>query len=258
MRIQSIARAAALLREFTVETPLLGVAELSDRLGYERSTVQRLVSSLGDAGLLDQDPVSSKYRLGLALLELSGTMLKSRALPELVKPYLRYLTDLVGESTYLGVLDRGSVLEIVEIPSALMIQHSGWTGRRLPMYCTSSGKAILASMPSEDLEAYLASADLKAFTPKSITDVQELRGELEEVAERGYATDFSEYEMGTNAMAVALAAASDETAVAAVGVVGPSFRFTEIEMARWADALRGLGVEICRKFAHSLREWKSA
>jgi IclR family KDG regulon transcriptional repressor len=255
MRIQSIARAAALLREFTVETPLLGVAELSDRLGYERSTVQRLVSSLADAGLLDQDPVSSKYRLGLVLLELSGTMLKSRALPELITPYLRYLTDLVGESTYLAVLDRDSVLEVVEIPSAVMIQHSGWTGRRLPLHCTSSGKAILACLPAEDLEEFLRTTELRAFTPKTITDPEELRAELEEVVARGYATDLEEYETGTNAVSVALTTYPGEPAVAAVAIVGPSFRFTEEAIEGCADALTALGVEIRRKFAHSLREW---
>jgi IclR family KDG regulon transcriptional repressor len=255
MRIQSIARAAALLREFTLETPLMGVAELSERLGYQRSTVQRLVSSLADAGLLEQDPISNKYRLGLALLELSGTMLKSRALPELVRPYLGYLTERVGESSYLGVLDRGSILEIEEIASAHMIQHSGWIGRRLPLHCTSSGKAVLASMPAEELDEFLAAAELQPYTSSTITDPDRLREELSMAAERGYATDLEEYEKGTNAVAVGLAASGNEAARVVVGVVGPSFRFTEAEIAECAEALTAVRVEISRKFARSLGEW---
>jgi IclR family KDG regulon transcriptional repressor len=257
MRIQSVARSAAILQEFTVDTPLLGVAELSNRLGMERSTVQRLVSSLADAGLLDQDPISSKYRLGLWLSELAGTMLKSRSLPELVKPYLGYLTNLMGESTYLGVLDRLSVLEVEEIPSAHMIQHSGWIGRRLPLHCTSSGKAILSTMPTDELKETLASLDLQPFTSKTITDPEDLYQELVETRERGYAVDREEYENGTNAIAVALSAAG-EAAPAAIGVVGPSFRFTEDRIAECADGLMALGVEIRRKFAHSLREWSAS
>jgi IclR family KDG regulon transcriptional repressor len=254
MRIQSVARVAAILREFTVESPLLGVAELSGRLGLERSTVQRLVSSLADAGLLDQDPVSNKYRLGLWLSELAGTMLKSRSLPELVKPYLGYLTDLMGESTYLGILDRMSVLEVEEIPSAHMIQHSGWIGRRLPLHCTSSGKAILSTIPTDELREIVASLELRPFTPNTITDPEELYRELAETRERGYAIDRKEYEIGTKAIAVPLSV-SGEPAVAAIGVVGPAFRFTDERLTECADGLMALGLEIGRKFSHSLREW---
>jgi IclR family KDG regulon transcriptional repressor len=255
MRIQSIARAAELLGEFSVETPLLGVADLSNRLGLERSTVQRLVSSLADAGLLDQDPVSNKYRLGLWLSELAGTMLKGRSLPELVRPYLGYLTERVGESTYLGVLDRSSILEIEEIASAHIIQHSGWTGRRLPLHCTSSGKAVLATMRQGDLDELLSTLELRPFTRRTITDPGRLREELAETRERGYATDLEEYEKGTNAAAVALSSSPGDPAPAVIGVVGPSFRFTEVEIANCADALTALGVEITRKFARSLTEW---
>lgn len=254
MRIQSVARAAAILQEFTVETPLLGVAELGNRLDLERSTVQRLVSSLADAGLLDQDPISSKYRLGLWLSELAGTMLKSRSLPELVKPYLGYITNLVGESSYLGVLDHLSVLELEEIPSAHMIQHSGWIGRRIPLHCTSSGKAILSTLPSDQLRKVLASLDLRAFTSNTITEPDELEQEVTRCRDHGYAVDREEYENGANAIAVALSV-SGEPAPATIAVVGPSFRFTEQKMAECTDGLLALRVEVCRKFSHSLREW---
>ncbi len=250
MRIQSIGRAAALLREFTLDAPLLGVAELSRRLELDRSAVQRLVSSLADAGLLDQDQVSSKYRLGLGLLELSGTMVKCRGFPDVVRPYLRHLADLVSESTYLGVLDRASVLEIEEIPGPHMIQHSGWTGRRLPLHCSASGKALLAGMPPEDAEALIARLDLQPLTGEAITERDDLRLEIAKVRERGYATDFGEYVAGTNALAVPLSLSNTVTR-GTICIVGPSFRFTESRALECLDALRAVGEEISTKFAQA-------
>ncbi len=250
MRIKTIARAVAILQEFAPDRPVLGITELSRRLDLEKSTVQRLAASLRDCGLLDQDQVSGKYRLGLGLLELAGTMLKSWGFPELVRLYLRYLTDLVGESTYLGVLDRGGVVEIEDIPSREMIQHSGWTGRRLPLHCTSSGKVLMATMPPEAFEQALSTLDLKAFTPKTITDLDELREELAQARQQGYATDFEEYAGGTNAVAVALSL-SGNARPAAVGVVGPTFRFNERKVLECVDALRAVGREISTRFAQS-------
>jgi IclR family KDG regulon transcriptional repressor len=250
MRIQSIARAAAILREFSAETPVLGVAELSRRLDLDRSTVQRLVSSLADAGLLDQDPISKKHRLGLGLLELSGTMVKCRGFPHIVRPYLRHLTDLVGESTYLGVLDRASVLEIEEIPGPYMIQHSGWTGRRLPLHCSASGKALLAGMAPEEAEGLIARLDLQPLTGRAITDRDDLRREIVEVRERGYATCFGEFDQGTNALAAALSLPGKMTQ-GAVCIVGPSIRFTESKALECVDSLWAVCREISEKFAQA-------
>jgi IclR family KDG regulon transcriptional repressor len=248
MRIQSISRAAAVLREFSAETPVLGVTDLSRRLELDRSVVQRLVSSLADAGLLDQDPVSSKYRLGLGLLELSGTMVKCRDFPHAVRPYLRHLTDLVGESTYLGVLDRMSVLEIEEIPGPHVIQHSGWTGRRLPLHSAASGKALLASMAPDDAEALIAKLHLQPSTDRTITERDELRLEIAEVRERGYATCFREFDDGTNAVAAPLSLPREATQ-GAVCIVGPSIRFSESKALECVDSLRAVCREISEKHA---------
>ena len=176
MSIQSVARAVSILHEFATDTPLLSVTELSARLGLDRSTTQRLAASLVQGGLLDQDPTTSKYRLGLGLIELAGTMLQSHALPQVVLPYLRHVADLVGESTYLGVLDGSSVLEAVYVPTAQLIDFGGWTGRRMPLYCTASGKVLLAYMAPQRQQQVLAALDLHPFTPHTITDVTMLPG----------------------------------------------------------------------------------
>jgi DNA-binding IclR family transcriptional regulator len=110
-------------------------------------------------------------------------------------------------------------------------------------------------MPAEELDEFLAAAELQPYTSSTITDPDRLREELSMAAERGYATDLEEYEKGTNAVAVGLAASGNEAARVVVGVVGPSFRFTEAEIAECAEALTAVRVEISRKFARSLGEW---
>jgi DNA-binding IclR family transcriptional regulator len=223
-------------------------------LGVDRSAIQRAIASLVEADLLEQDSVSGKYRLGLALLELAGTMLKSRSLPDVTRPYLRYVADQVGESAYLSCLHDNSVLEIVDVPSVHLVQYSGWMGRRLPLHCTSSGKALLAGLPLDRLEQILATLDLPAMTSRTITDRAQLRTELAKVREQGYATDFGEYEEGSHAVAVPLLSGGGWAPIE-IAVVGPAFRFSEEKARQSTAALTAVARELSNSFASSILQW---
>ena len=223
-------------------------------MGLDRSTTQRLAASLVQGGLLDQDPTTSKYRLGLGLIELAGTMLQSHALPQVVLPYLRHVADLVGESTYLGVLDGSSVLEAVYVPTAQLIDFGGWTGRRMPLYCTASGKVLLAYMAPQRQQQVLAALDLHPFTPHTITDVTTLQEELVEIRGCGYAIDSGEYLDGVRAVAVPLCL-SDGTATAAITAVGTKSQLTKAKILECSEDFRAVGREVSGRFGQSLTAW---
>jgi DNA-binding IclR family transcriptional regulator len=257
MTVQSVERAIIILQQFTADVPLLGVADISRQLDLDRSAVQRAVASLVDGGLLEQDSVSGKYRLGLGLLELAGTMLQGRNLPAVIRPFLRELTDLVGESVYFGILYHGdSVLQIDDVASKHLIQYPGWTGRRLPLYCTASGKVLLANMLPERVEKLLNTMELRALAPRTITDHAELLNELATIRECGYATDFQEFQGGVNAIA-ACVSVPGAGVPAAVTVVGPKYRFSEAQALGCTDALLAVATEVSHRLLTTASQWSA-
>jgi DNA-binding IclR family transcriptional regulator len=219
-------------------------------LGLHKSTVHRLLASLQKGGLVERDPRNRKYSLGIRLIELAGTMLNSRNVPQVVRPYLHYVADAVEELTYLGYLVRGEVLNVEQVPGPHLVQSVGWQGRRTPLHCTSAGKIFMAHMPEKELELVLE-AGLLRLTPKTITDPADLRYELERVREQGYATSFEELEEGTNALAVPISSPNDEV-IAAIGVVGPAYRFTPERAMSHLDVIRSVAREVSHRLGNSL------
>jgi DNA-binding IclR family transcriptional regulator len=242
MPIQSVDRAVAILSAFNINEAQLGVTELSHRLGLHKSTVHRLLASLEKGGLVERDPRNRKYSLGIRLIELAGTMLNSRNVPQVVRPYLHYVADAVEELTYLGYLVRGEVLNVEQVPGPHLVQSVGWLGRRTPLHCTSAGKIFMAHMSEKELDQVL-SKGLPRLTPKTVTDPADMRYELERVREQGYATAFEELEEGTNAIAVPISGPHNEV-IAAIGVVGPSYRFTPERAVSQLEIIRGVAREV--------------
>jgi DNA-binding IclR family transcriptional regulator len=243
MPTQSVDRAIAVLKAYSVSEPVLGVTELSNRLGLHKSTVHRLLASLEIGGLVERDPRSRKYRLGMRLIELGNTVLGSRRLPQVVLPYLRYLADTVEEMSYMAVSGGDATLAVVQVPSPHLVQSVSWLARG-PLHATSSGKIFLSQMSEEELERLLAKG-LPRLTPKTITDPAALRDELRRVREEGYATAFEEYEEGENAIATPIARA-DQKAIAAISLVGPTYRFTREKVMKSADVINGVAGTISR------------
>ncbi len=245
MPIQSIDRAIAILDAFRIDEVQLGVTELSNRLGLHKSTVHRLLAALEKGGLVERDPRSRKYSLGIRLIELAGTMLNSRNLPQVARPYLHYLADKLEELTYLGLRDRDEVLNVEQVPGPHLVQSVGWLGRRTPLHCTSTGKIFLADMLEDDLERFL-SKGLPRMTAKTVVDPTDLRYELERVREEGFATAFEELEEGTNAIAVPITDSRGKV-IAAMGLVGPSYRFTRERAKSQLDIIRSVGREVSHR-----------
>ena len=250
MPIQSVDRAVAILNAFSTNEAQLGVTELSHRLGLHKSTVHRLLASLEKGGLVERDPRNRKYSLGIRLIELAGTMLNSRNLPQVVRPYLHYLADAVEELTYLAYRVGDEVLNVEQVPGPHLVQSVGWQGRRFPLHCTSAGKIFLAYMPEKEVERILAKG-LPSATPRTVTDPADLRYQLERVREQGYATAFEEMEEGTNGIAVPITSPKAEV-IAAIAVAGPSYRFTPERAMSHLDVIRSVAREVSHRLGNSL------
>lgn len=244
MPVQSVDRAVAILDALTVERDYLGVTELSNQLRLHKSTVHRLLASLQKGRLVERDPRTRKYRLGVRLVELGNAVLNSRGLPQVALPYLHFVADEVEEVTYLATKEENTILNVLQVPAPHLIQSVGWLSSA-PLHSTSTGKVFLAYMGEEDLESYLKGA-LDRHTQSTMIDRGQLLAELEAVRERGYATDWEEHEEGINAVAVPIRD-SENQVVAAMGVVGPSYRFTKEKAVQASEPMIGVAREIGRR-----------
>jgi DNA-binding IclR family transcriptional regulator len=244
--VQTVDRAIAVLNILSASKRDVSLTEVSQRLGLHKSTVHRLLASLEKGGLVDRPPASRKYRLGMGLIELGNAVLNSRALPQAVLPYLRYISDTVEEVAYLAVRDEDEIVNILQMPSPHLLQSVG-LAERAPLHCTSAGKVFLAHMSEEELKPLLEKG-LPQSTAKTVTDAGDLRDELERVREQGFATAFGEYREDIVGIAVPITI-SDGTVVGAIGVVGPLHRFTPEKVMRFSDIIRGVAREASQQLA---------
>ena len=220
--IQSVRRAAALLRAFGDGSPELGVSELGRRLNLHKSTVSRLLATLESEGLLERAPGTDKYRLGHEILRLAGHITPPSDVREIARPFLVDLAEQTRETTNLAVLDGAEVHNIDQASGPHLVHVGNWVGRRTPLHCVANGKALLAYLPAAELARRLAEP-LVAFTPHTITDPAALAAELARVRAQGYAGAVSEFEIGLNAVAAPIFAA-DGAVVAALSISGPAYR----------------------------------
>src|SRR5580658_3952235 len=146
---QSLERGLAILGCFTPEKPVLGIADIADELGMSRSTTHRYVITLVALGYLEQG-ASRKYRLGLRVTDLGMSALNSTGLREHAHPYLEELGQRTSYTTSLGVLDAADVLYVDRVRSFRRgqgkIELNLHTGSRVPAYCNSMGKLLLANL----------------------------------------------------------------------------------------------------------------
>jgi DNA-binding IclR family transcriptional regulator len=251
MTVQSVEKAIEILFAFTENEPILGISDLSTKLDINRSTVHHLVQSLLPSGLIEQDPHSRKYRLGIRTIELGGRMLRSRNLSVVCQPYLHHVADQLRETTYLGVLDNGESLNIEQACGPHLVQHCGWQGRRTPFYCTSSGKVLVAYLSEEEQDQLISQSILRTYTPHTITDPKILLDELKQVRQQGFAISLGELEDHNNAVSVPIIISQSRQVVASLGVVGPDYRFTESHCRDAVHFLKSVALEISSRLQAS-------
>jgi len=233
---QSLERGLAILGCFTPRRPVLGIADIADDLGMSRSTTHRYVITLVALGYLEQG-ASRKYRLGLRVTDLGMSALNSTGLREHAHPYLEELRQRTSYNTGLGVLDGTEVLFVDRVRSFRRGRNDMGvdlhTGSRVPAYCTSMGKLLLANLPEGEQRDLIAEAKLTKRGPNTITSKKALREELDEIHAAGFAVDDQELAAEVYAIAVPVRNEAREV-VAAVALAAPS---SAISLEELVDAL---------------------
>lgn len=233
--IQSIQRAAAIMRCFTEAEPELGVTEIGQKTGLHKSTVSRMLTTLQQEGLADRNPETGKYRLGLGLISLAGVALGRLNARAASQPYLDGLVAATQETVNVTVLNGRECVNIERAFSPQAIRYMGWIGRRTPPHCTASGKVCLAYMTLEERTAVLPNP-LTRYTDQTITGLEPLIQALEQIRRQGYAIVHGEYEEGFSSIAAPIKNHLGEV-VAALAISGPTYRLEGEAIAAFIDPL---------------------
>jgi IclR family transcriptional regulator, KDG regulon repressor len=243
--LSTVRNAARLLKEFRTREASIGVSELARRLGLGKSGVHRLLTTLVAEGLVEQDPRTGGYRLGIVMFELGEAVKVHLDLHAAAGPVLAHLRDQTGESSQVGVLDGDDVVYVDRLESAHSLRLFTETGRRVPAHCTSSGKVLLAHAPEHVREAFLA-RPIARLTPHTIVDADVLRGELATVRTRGWAEAINEREIGVASLAAPIRDLHGEV-VASISIGAPVARFGAVPRRRFARALVEAGEAVSRR-----------
>ncbi len=202
---QSLERGLAILSEFGEASPVLGIADLARAVGLNKSTTYRYVATLAKLGYLEQDPDTKRYSLGPRVVDLGFAALNSMEVTRVAAPFLQTLSDETGYTVSMAVLD-GPDIVYVERRRSGRANVFGMglqlhVGSRLPAYCTSMGKVLLAHREPGQLRALLDRTDLARRGPKTITAREQLMAALTRIRHHGIAVNDEELAAGLRSVA---------------------------------------------------------
>ena len=246
--VQSIERAAALLRSFSAAEPELTIGELARRSHLPRSTVHRLVVNLLRLGFLARDSGSERYRLGLLLAELGTIALSRMGLREKARPIMERLADETGEVVCLAVPERNRsvYVEVVEGHHGLRLRAT--VGSVAPLHASATGTVLLAYMSEAEVRGIAAETGLPRLTGITLTQIDPLLARLAEIRARGYSIDVGESEEGLTGLAAPVRAPGGVVEAALV-IAGPGARILADKARRWAPVVVAAANEISAALA---------
>jgi IclR family transcriptional regulator, KDG regulon repressor len=200
---------------------------LAASLGLGKSTVSRLLATLASEGFVIKDPDTQKYRLGLSILNLNTIVTSTLEINRESQPVLQQLVNEIGETTHVAVLEEMDVVYLNRVECKHPVQILSHVGRRNPLHCTSSGKAILAYQEEEMIERFIEKG-LYQYTSNTIVDPDGFRSTLNTVKEQGYAISIEELREGVASIAAPIRDYTGKV-VYAVSVIGPVHRMNPYE-----------------------------
>lgn len=211
----SLARGLAVVRAFSDSRKPQTIAQISQKTGIPRAAVRRCLYTLQQLGYVDAE--LNNFSLRPKVLTLGYSYLSSTPLTVSSQPYLNNISRELGESSSLAVLDEGEILYVARSAASRVMSVALNTGSRLPAYCTSLGRVMLAHLRPDELDAYFARVKLRAMTEHTVVNQKRLREILAGVRRDGYAVIDEELELGLRSIAVPVRGASGQI-VAALNV----------------------------------------
>jgi IclR family transcriptional regulator, pca regulon regulatory protein len=198
--VQSLERGLAVIRAFDAERPELPLSEVARATSLTRATARRFLLTLTELGYVRF--ADGRFSLRPRVLELGYPYLSTLGLPELAPSHMERLVAQVNESSSISVLDDTDIVYVVRVPTRRIMSITLSVGTRLPAYCTSMGRVLLAGLADDRLEQLLSRIEFRALTARTVTDREALAQLLARVRRQGYALTDQELEEGLRSIAV--------------------------------------------------------
>jgi DNA-binding IclR family transcriptional regulator len=223
------------------------VSSVATQLGFNRAASHRFLATLRDLGYVDKN-ANNRYHLTFKIMEMGMKVANRFEIRSAARVYMQELSRTFGETVNLGYWKGQKIFHLDKIDSLEILRIDTPLGSWAPAYCTALGKAILAYLPRDELEAYLKSAKLVSHAPNTITSKKIFRQELIKVLQQGYAVDDEELSLGLRCVA---APVFDHTGHVryALSVSAPSSRMTRETIEKVQQKLR----DVCQRLSAKLR-----
>ncbi len=247
--VRAVDRALGILSCFSQAEPVLSLTQIAQQLSMPKSTAHRLLGTLESKRFVNRDQATGMYHLGYRFVEMASLVFQKMDLQQWVLPYLQRLSDECGETVDLAVLDGADVIYLQVVESSQRVKLAAAVGQRLPAYCTASGKAFMAYLPDDQVNK-IFSAGVTRYARNTRVSLPDLLQDLRATRERGFAISEEEYENDIYAVAAPILDAKGYP-IAAIAVVGPSYRLSHERMLVLAQLVRGTTDAITREIGHA-------
>ncbi|HET8923292.1 MAG TPA: IclR family transcriptional regulator [Candidatus Acidoferrum sp.] len=225
-------------------------SEISRKLAIPKSSASYILRTLEKRGYLRREAETGRYRLGLKILSLGGDAQANLDIADVALPFMRMLVEKIHMTVHLAVLDQGEAVYIEKVEAPGFFKVNTWVGRRMFLHSTSVGKCLIAWLPKHEVEALVKQQGLKKRTPKTITTMTKLLGELEYVKQAGYAVDDEENSLGARCLGAPIFDALGNV-TAAVGASGTLTQMDDETMPRMIETLKETSRRISRQLQRS-------
>jgi len=246
--IKSVAKAMEILNLFSSEEPRLSLSQIAQRLNIPKATAHNILATLMQYDFIEKTS-DDRYALGNAIIAMTQAVRVNVELRDRAAPLLRQLADECRETVYLTTLDGGSALYIYAVESPRRLLARTAVGERVPLHCTSVGKAILAFLDEESVTKIIELQGLPAFTERTITDKEILYQELAETRQRGYAIDRGEHEVGTYCVGAPILD-SERQVIGACSISGTDPEIVGERMEELGQRIMQVAHEISRRMGY--------
>ncbi|WP_208987119.1 IclR family transcriptional regulator [Stappia sp. TSB10P1A] len=227
--MSGLAKGLAVIETFTADRPRQSIAEVAAASGLDRATARRCLLTLTHQGYAEWD--GKFFTLTPRVLRLGTACLAAMPLPQLVQPVLDALSDEIGESSSVSILDGDEIVYIARAAQQKVMSIALMPGSRLPAHCTSMGRVLLAALPEEEARRRLGPGPLPARTPLTLTDPEAVMRRLAQVRADGHALNDQEIEIGLRSIAVPVLSARGKV-VAALNIGVSAARATPEDLRR--------------------------
>ena len=247
--IQSVHRAIKILSLFSLAKPSLGISEISRALSLHKATVQNLVRTLNNEGVLQRDPETRKYQLGLRLYEFGVILTATLEINQKASEPTHQLAIKARKVVHVAIRDGDSAIITLDAYPRSQPYLSTPLGLRFPLYCTALGKALLAYSEQEELDDYLKGLKFFAYTPNTILQKNQLLKDLEKTRQRGYSINREEHLLSRAAIGAPIFGNNGKV-IACLSLVCDPLEITGENINQIAADVIGTAVEISRRMGY--------